>query len=167
MIEEWHAPYLRFKGIYEVSRTGRVRNAKTLRVLKPMRTGAKKYKSGQRSKVRFSTKPRIDFDVADLVLTTFLEPRPEGMLALHKSPDTTDNSIDNLYWGTQKTNARDMALQGRGSLQKLKPQQVQDIITRRTNGESGVSLAKEYNISQQRVCDLYKGRTSLGETNET
>jgi len=145
---------------YEVSTLGRVRNKRTMRILKPMRTGSKR-KSAQRSKVRFSTIPRWDMDVAALVLSTFISPRPLGMLALHITPDTTNNSLSNLYWGTPSSNMQDMILQCRGRHQKLNAEQVADIRKRRTAGESGKKLSVEYKISEQRICDIYKGRTSL------
>jgi hypothetical protein len=40
--------------------------------------------------------------VADLMLTTFVEPRPKGMVAVHLNGDTLDNRPENLKWGTVK-----------------------------------------------------------------
>ena len=157
MIEVWkNTPHPN----YEVSILGKVRNKRTMRVLKPMRTGSKR-KSGQRSKVRFSTTPRWDMDVASLVLSAFISPRPEGSHALHRSPNTEDNRLDNLYWGTAVDNMKDMLHQFRGGHQKLSATQVSEIRKRRLAGESGRKLSVEYNISEQRVCDIHKGRTSL------
>lgn len=145
---------------YEVSTLGRVRNKETRRVLKPMRTGSKR-KSGQRSKVRFSTKPRWDMDVAALVLSTFVGPRQTGQLALHRLPDTTNNSLSNLYWGTAADNMKDMVIQIRGGIQKLDAIQVTEIRKRRAAGDRGRALSKEYKVSEQRICDIHKGRTTL------
>lgn len=145
---------------YEVSSTGLVRNAKTLRVLKPMRTGTNR-KGSQRSKVRFSTKPRVDFDVAHLVLHAFVGPRPHGMVAMHMDDDSTNNAVDNLRWGTQSDNARDCARKSRAARQVVGPEAVAEIARRRVAGERGADLAREFGISQQRVCDIYKGRTAL------
>lgn len=152
--------YHQFSDRYAVSSEGRVRNSKTMCILKPMRTGSKR-SSAQRSKVRFSTTPRVDFDVANLVLCAFVGQRPPGMLALHKEPDTTDNRLANLYWGKPKDNMQDMARQVRGANQKLDATQVAEIKVRRASGESGRKLSVEYNVSEQRICDIHKGRTSL------
>lgn len=159
--EIWEpVPYNQFRDMYAVSSLGRVRNSKTMRILKPMRTGPKG-SSKQRSKVRFSTIPRIDFDIANLVLTAFIGQRPTGMLALHKLPDTTNNALSNLYWGTPVDNMQDMVRQARGGNQKLNSEQVAEIRKRRAAGERGRKLSVEYNISEQRICDIHKGRTSL------
>lgn len=42
-----------------------------------------------------------------LVLEAFVGPRPEGMIALHKDDDPTNNKLSNLRWGTRKENAKD------------------------------------------------------------
>jgi hypothetical protein len=145
---------------YEVSSLGNVRNIRTKHVLTPMRTGAKRQGS-QRSKVRFSTNPRHDFDVAHLVLEAFLCARPEGHQAMHLDDDTTNNALDNLRWGTLSENMRDMARKHRGGSQKLTPHQVAEIVSRRHSGERGAALSREFGVSPQRVCDLFKGRTTL------
>lgn len=143
---------------YEVSNHGRVRNAKTLHVLKPMLTGAK---HNQRMKVRLSTFPRVDFDVAHLVLAAFDKPRPKGEVAMHGDDNPKNNHILNLCWATVQDNARDMARKCRGGNQRLTPDTVDEIRKRRVSGERGRILALEYGISEQRVCDIYKGRTAL------
>jgi hypothetical protein len=66
-MEIWK-PATATNGKYEVSDHGRVRNAATLRVLKPMLTGSRRHR---RSKVRVSTNPRVDLCVAALVLEAF------------------------------------------------------------------------------------------------
>ena len=92
---------------YEVSDAGRIRNAKTGYVLKPMLTGKLRYK---KPKVRVSTKPRIDVCVAATVLETFVGPRPPGAVVMHKDDNPLNNAETNLRWGTHKENVRDMIL---------------------------------------------------------
>lgn len=145
---------------YEVSSLGQVRNAKTGHILTPMRTGTKR-KSSQRSKVRFSTHPRRDFDVAHLVLLAFVGSKPEGAQAMHHDDDSSNNEVSNLSWGSLRENMADMARKGRSNKQKLLPAHVRAIVTRRQAGETGASLSREFGVSQQRVCDVYKGRTSF------
>jgi 3,4-dihydroxy-2-butanone 4-phosphate synthase len=42
--------------------------------------------------------------------------------------------------------------------QRVTPKQAAEIKRRRTAGESGIALAREYGISPQLVCDILKGR---------
>jgi len=83
--EVWK-PIAGWEGKYEVSNTGFVRNAKSMHVLTPMRTGTNRPGS-QRSKVRLSTNPRKDYEVGALVLETFLGPRPLGAQVLHANDE--------------------------------------------------------------------------------
>jgi hypothetical protein len=145
-------------GKYEVSDHGRVRNAATLCVLKPMLTGSRRHR---RPKVRVSTNPRVDLCVAALVLETFVSQRPVGCVAMHIDDNPQNNAASNLRWGTTSENAVDMARKGRGGFQKLGPVAVADIRRRRAAGECGAHLAVEYGVSSQRICDIYKGRTAL------
>ena len=146
--------------LYEISDKGRVRNLCTGHVLVPMMTGSRR-PSAQRAKVRVSTKPRVDLEVGALVLTIFYGPRPDGAVVMHLDDDPTNNSTDNLRWGTSADNARDMARKGRGGNQCLSPEQVVAIAQRRMAGERGRTLALEYGVSEQRICDIFKGRTTL------
>ncbi len=145
---------------YEVSDKGRVRNLRTGHILKPMMTGSRR-PSAQRAKVRVSTDPRVDLEVGALVLTMFYGPRPDGAVVMHLDDDPTNNCIDNLLWGTPLENARDMARKKRGWNQRLGPEEVAEIVRRRAAGERGRALALEYGVSEQRICDITKGRTSL------
>lgn len=149
-----------WEGLYEVCRDGVVRNARTKRVLRPMRTGSKR-PGAQRSKVRLSTSPRTDLDVARAVLWAFVGPPGVGQVAMHADDNSANNHVDNLRWGSLQENARDMAHKGRGGAQSLSAPMVSEIRRRRIGGERGASLAREFGVSQQRVCDIYKGRTTL------
>jgi hypothetical protein len=139
---------------YEVSSTGNVRNAITRKVLAPMRTG-------WRAVVRLSTNPRVDFPVSHLVLSAFSGARPLGGVAMHMDDDPHNNRANNLRWGTMQDNARDMAQKCRGGKQVLTAEVVTEIRARRASGERGRELAVAYGISEQRVCDIHKGRTTL------
>lgn len=145
---------------YEVSDRGRVRNLRTGHVLIPMMTGSRR-PSAQRAKVRISKNPRVDLEIGTLVLTMFCGPRPDGAVVMHLDDDPTNNHISNLRWATPTDNARDMARKGRGGNQRLGPEQVADIRRRRAAGERGRALALEYGVSEQRICDVTKGRTTL------
>lgn len=156
-MEIWK-PIIGWESRYEVSDQGRVRNIITQHILKPMKTGAKR-KSGYRMKVRFSTSPRIDLSVAHLVLTAFQGPRSVGQISMHKNDLPEDNRLPNLQWGTAKENMMDSASKFRSSGQKLNNAQKREIYYRRSQGEKGKHLAIEYKVSQQLICDIFKGRT--------
>lgn len=156
--ETWAPVHIEeFREKYEVSDQGRVRNKTTGHVLSPMRTGTKRPGS-QRSKVRFRTNPRADFDVAALVLEAFVAKRPEGAICMHANDDSSDNRAANLRWGTPLENARDAARKGRSANQILTAEIAAEVAEMRRSGVSGVETAKKFGISQQRVCDIIKGR---------
>lgn len=143
---------------YEVSDTGLIRNFRNKRVLKPMLVGRR---NNKRPKIRVSTMPRVDICVAAAVLEAFVGIRPVGAVVMHLDDNPLNNTLTNLRWGTPRENAMDMARKLRGGIQKLGPDAVRSIRERRTSGVRGVVLAKEYGVSQQRICDIMKGRTSL------
>lgn len=138
---------------YEVSDHGHVRNVRTGRILTPMWNG--------RAKVRLSTNPRVDRDVAHLVAEAFLQPCPARPYVMHRDDNPQNNAVANLRWGTHQENMRDMAAKGRGGLQKLTAADVAAIRSRRSAGERGRDLATTYGVSEQRICDIHKGRTTL------
>jgi len=80
---------------------------------------------------------------------------------MHMDDNKLNNARGNLRWGTHRQNAVDMAMKSRGGGQKVNVEQARAIVERRTLGESGAKLAREFNISPQRVCDIFKGRTSI------
>jgi hypothetical protein len=89
------------------------------------------------------------FMVAELVLHTFISPRPRGMLACHGPRGKLDNALDNVYWATQRENMLDKRRDGtdnvgeRHPLHKLNELQVR--IIRRAYGKrnkDGLSTPK-------------------------
>jgi hypothetical protein len=123
------------------------------RVLKPMRTGRIGRK---RCTIRVSTVPRIDIEVAAMVLETYVGPRPAGLWALHRDDDVTNNDISNVYWGTPGENA--LEARPRRKDFKLTLHLAQQIWARRSAGEKGRALAKEFGVAEQTICNVYKRR---------
>ena len=144
---------------YRVSNTGLVIGPRG-HVLSPMRTGTKRVGS-QRSKVRLSTTPRDDRDVAHLVLEAFVGPRPHGCVAMHLDDDSTNNAVDNLRWGTAIDNVRDSVKKFRHGGQRVTPTDALAILRMRQHGAPGASVAAMYGVSVQRVCDIFKGRAAV------
>lgn len=115
---------------YEVSDQGRVRSARSSKILRTPLMG-RGYPcvevmlnppgESKRGQVRC---------VHELVLTTFRGPRPEGMEARHLNGIKADNRLENLMWGTPLENAADRAAHGtdprgeQNGMHKLTAQQV-------------------------------------------
>lgn len=107
--EEWRT--IAAHPSYEVSNLGQVRSwknnrwgkAKTPRILKqsPNRDGY--------LQVMLDRKPRR---VHNLVLTTFIGPRPDGQQGAHGNGDKTDNRLANLRWATRQENDADNVRHG-------------------------------------------------------
>lgn len=98
-----------------------------------------------------------------LLADAFLGPNPGGLEVRHLDGDSKNDAIGNLAYGTHTDNMQDAVKQGslgKGH-RKLSDYQILQLIARRKTGESGRALAKEFGISEQRVCDYLKGRVSL------
>ena len=98
--EIWHkceVPYTR----YEVSNSGRVRNAHTGLVLRP-----RKHNWGYQQVALFYKGQRKDCYIHDLVATAFVEGWREGLEVNHKNGVKTDNRAENLEWVTASENQR-------------------------------------------------------------
>jgi HNH endonuclease len=99
-----------------------------------------------------------------VVAETFIGPRPPSQEVRHLDGIPSNDRANNLAWGTRVANMADMIAHGRsprgirhGSV-KLTEAQAREIKRRREAGEQGRSLAAEFNITEQTVCDIYKGR---------
>ena len=99
-----------------------------------------------------------------LVCETYHGARPKGMVVRHLDGDPSNDRPSNLAWGTIADNYQDTVLHGRSTKHernpsaKLNEEQVREIKRRRADGESGVSLAREFGVSQQTICGIKNGR---------
>lgn len=100
-----------------------------------------------------------------LVLECFIGPCPDGMESCHfPDKDRTNNALSNLRWASRSNNQADRVLHGtdnrgeRHGLSKLTNQDVKALVARRANGESAVSLAREFGVSARHVNQIVKGR---------
>jgi hypothetical protein len=99
---------------YEVSDFGRVRsyrqrNGKPPRVLKPWLVKGTSLVGHCFVKLRCPTSPtgHRTVNVAHLVLTAFVGPRPAGLVACHANDDGSDNRRVNLSWNSRTWNVGD------------------------------------------------------------
>lgn len=90
--------------------------------------------------------------VHTLVLTTFVGPRPDGMVCRHLDGNPTNNYVSNLAWGTPLENSADTFLHGTDSQgekchkAKLTNADVIEIRARAASGERYVDIAKDFPI---------------------
>jgi protein gp37 len=94
-----------------------------------------------------------------LVLTTFDRPPIDGEQGCHRNGNPLNNALPNLRWGTQSANWQDRKRHGRHrAYSKLAQQQVDEIRHRHDAGESGESLAREFDISATQIRNIASGR---------
>lgn len=86
---------------YAVSDQGRIRNLNTGELLK-----LKHSNRYQEVTLYINKKPHYA-RVHVLILTAFIGPRPEGLIALHGDDDPVNNRLSNLRWGTHSDNQAD------------------------------------------------------------
>ena len=83
-----------------------------------------------------------------LVAQAFIPNPEEKPFVNHIDGDKTNNSVNNLEWVTAWENSDHAYRNGLSSWKvKLYPEQIEEIRRRRMNGESSVSLAKDFNVS--------------------
>lgn len=143
-------------GMYEVAPDGRIRSKRTGRCLRPMLQGRK----GNQYEVVLFCYGGVQRRAAvhRVVALVFLGPPPEGKpLVLHRDGDRRNNRRGNLRYGTQKDNMADIRRHSPEAF-ALSAAQTKEIRRRRKAGEQGRSLAKEFNVSEQYICDIHKGR---------
>jgi hypothetical protein len=170
MIEEWR-PVVGYEGIYEVSSLGRIKSilrrqgAKVGRLLTPQPKKNKKRKGEPYWAVTLKVDcVQKSFDVAFLVITAFVGPRPEGLEINHIDGDKSRNWSDNLEWLTPEENkkkARDMGLYRNAEganhpLAKLTEEQARAIWAIRNDGYREEDVARAYGVSYCTVGDVWR-----------
>ena len=139
---------------YQVSNLGRVRSHKygDWRLLKPRikRFGHVNVALCERGKSR-------NHDVHTLVLTTFIGPRPEGLVCCHLDSNPSNNCVTNLEWNTQSENNRQCSQAGRyvGS-RKLTDAQVRTI---RNSPLTNKELSIQLEVHSETIRNVRTGKT--------
>lgn len=145
-----------WEGLYSVSDSGLVRSDRRQIVLSPMWMGRKSKQYAAVALYRGGT--RQCYKVHALVLLAFVGPRPDGLKGCHRDDDPKNNTLPNLYWGTQADNQRDIVMNGRSSQHKLSHEQRMLIRARRAAGESCAALGREFGVSGCHVSSIATGR---------
>jgi hypothetical protein len=133
---------------------------KSLHLLRPHRA-----KNGYYNVTLRANGVKRRYTVHELVATTFLGPRPEGMVVCHRNLDQTDNRSDNLIYATQAANIRQGVEAGRHvrgerqHLAKLTADSVRAIRERLAAGESLGAIAHDYGMSIATISQIKTGRT--------
>ena len=108
-----------------------------------------------------SQKKRVRVLIHVLVAEAFLGPCPDGMEVNHKDENPRNNCVSNLEYLTHADNIRHGYRNKRGAKHphsKLTDSDVAENRRLRSSGVTGVELAKRYGVSQQTICNAYKGR---------
>ncbi len=136
-----------FEGRYRVSDLGRVYSLVSGRCLRPGRMSG-----GHMSVALGRNNTRC---VHELVLTTFVGPRPLKHDSRHLNGQHTDNRLDNLQWSTRARNIQDKKWHGQG--RKLTGQQAAEIKRRLAEGETQRTLARDFGVSRSLVSNIAVG----------
>jgi hypothetical protein len=134
------------EGFYEVSNLGRVR------VSFDSINRDLKFRSGKILKLHFinnyfrvwfcAPKKKFGF-VHSVVLSAFVGPRPNGLIARHLDGNSRNNCVENLTWGTSRQNINDKQIHGtqtRGSNHGTSKVVESDVIEIRRLRAEGLTL---------------------------
>jgi|SRR5262245_4863085 len=100
-----------------------------------------------------------------LVLEAFVSSPPPGMRCCHINGISTDNRIENLYWGTGKDNENDKRRHGMLRLgschqnSRLTEENVREIRKLRKEGMSWNSLAARFGVAARTVRSVVSGKS--------
>ena len=151
-----------YEGLYQISTLGRIQSLPRW-VIEP--GGRSRFLRGRSMKphvekrgyqrIKLSKNGKITrYRIQRLVLLTFIGRPSTGEESCHKDGQSSNNTLDNLYWGTHKKNIADKIDHGtaqRGEKHgcaKLTDEAVRAI---RTDGRKQRDIAKSYGVSQSQI----------------
>jgi len=108
---------------------------------------------------------RRQITVHTILLSVYVEPRPQGKECRHLDGNKTHNHISNLAWGTTRENQLDRWLHGtsdhgeRSVCAKLTNDDVLQIRQRAANGVSYRAIAKDFPVAKSNIWLIVTRRT--------
>lgn len=160
--EEWR-DIPGYEGRYQASSLGRIRSLpnsryKTVRLLAP---GLKPPTGYLVVNLSVDGKAKTIM-IQNLVLTTFVGPRPPGLVACHRNNIPSDNALSNLRWDTQQSNIDDKTrfdtqpVGSKNAMAKLSESQVAEIKAKLKDRKRGdiARVAREYGLNPVLVCKI-------------
>jgi hypothetical protein len=164
-MEEIWKPVLGYEGLYDVSNLGRVRSYRKKwqgEVCKyPQFIKKPKMTIYGYIHIRLSSKTESKWcSLHRVVLKAFTGPCPKGMQCCHKDNNKSNNSLDNLCWGTPSSNQSDYGTQVMGEKHwnhKLFPLDILCIRELKRQGKSTESLEVLYKMSKSNILRISKG----------
>ena len=106
-LEEWR-DVVGYEGLYRVSNLGRIYSIRTDTIKKPQIGGKNDryqinlHKDGKRK----------TYQIAPLVLSSFVSERPKGLIGCHNDGNGFNNHVSNLRWDTYESNSLDTVRHG-------------------------------------------------------
>lgn len=177
MSEVWK-PVPGYEGVYEISSAGRVRRlAKEITYVNRWGSETTYTKSALEIKPWAQRSGHLNIDLYRgdgsherfrlhrMVLSTFVGPCPEGMVACHEDGDPTNNALSNLRWDTPGNNFQDSVRHGtaymgeRQHMAKLREVDIPLIRNAYENGTSQSKIATEFGVCQRTISMIVTGRT--------
>lgn len=146
-----------YEGLYEIDVLGNIYSLNYRRKL-GLRGQLKPWKHKYGYDIIALSKPGLHkkkYTIHQLVMLTFVGPRPEGMDIRHLNGDTSDSRLENLAYGTASENSIDMVYHQTNPTQKLTPQQALDIFN---DSRSNVEIGFEYGITRTQVHYIKSGK---------
>lgn len=120
--ERW-LPVVGYEGLYEVSDQGQVksldryvRDPKGVRLVRERILKSNPQTTGYLTVVLCREGHKKTRTIHQLVLESFVGPRPEGAVACHNDGDSTNNTPSNLRWDSQSNNLYDAVRHGTNRL---------------------------------------------------
>ena len=111
MSENW-LPVVGYRGLYEVSDQGRVMSIRKDEVILPRMRPNKQPNYAVMMVALSKNGVRKQCNVHRLVLTAFKRRPKKGEQGCHKNGKPWDNRLDNLRWGSPRSNSNDQKLHG-------------------------------------------------------